>query len=438
MADSESKHFLQQSWHIFLAILVMGALTPWLIGPSPPKTVTIATGRADGAYYKFAQKYGDLLAEHDIKLVIQETQGSVENLRLLADDEGDVSLAFVQGGVELPDTRDKLETLGSLYLEPALLFYRGEKVERLTELAGKRISVGGEGSGARALAATLLRDNGLSDEQFNELGGQSAADALIAGETDAALFVTAPSSPLVAQLLDTEGVHLMDFTRAAAYRARHPYLSVIELSEGLVSLEKNAPNKPHTALAPAANLVARRGLHSALVPLLLNAASEIHRQGDLLAEPDEFPSGKLADYPLSKSARQYYQSGPSFLYKYLPFHFAARVDQLKLLAIPLLTLLFPLVKLFPPIYRWRIRLRIYRWYVILREIDQKLKQTSSGEADFSEEIERLKKLELEVTEVSVPLSYMEEFYNMRLHVAFVADLLEERHREGGKGELPAI
>jgi hypothetical protein len=49
------------------------------------------------------------------------------------------------------------------------------------------------------------------------------------------------------------------------------------------------------------------------------------------------------------------------LQKYLPFWIASVVDRGKILLLPALTLLLPLFRVAPPLYRWRIRSRIYRW-----------------------------------------------------------------------------
>jgi hypothetical protein len=107
---------------------------------------------------------------------------------------------------------------------------------------------------------------------------------------------------------------------------------------------------------------------------------------------------------------------------------AVRLDQVKLLALPLFTLLLPLLKVAPPVYRWRIRSKIYRWYRVLRKIDEKLKQ-AGPDTDFAPDIARLRELDDELTDVSVPLSYMEEAYNLRLHVAYLLDKLAAKQAE---------
>ncbi|REJ97471.1 MAG: C4-dicarboxylate ABC transporter substrate-binding protein [Planctomycetota bacterium] len=419
---------------VVLVLLLTIAAAPWLISPKVPSRVVIATGRPDGAYFAFATRYQEILARDGIELVIRETAGSIENRALLESDDSGVTLAFIQGGTIADAADANLVSLASLYHEPIWVFYRGEEpVTRLTELSGERIAVGPEGSGTRAVAETLLWQNGVEDEseqsaKLLNLTGREAADALRAGRIDAAFFVVSPESPLILELLEDESVRLMNFSRAAAYERRFSFLDRVVLHQGMVDFERDLPARDVSLIAPTANLVARSDIHPALIPLMLSAAEKVHEGGGLLEEPGEFPSALHVDAPLHADAARYLKSGPSILFKYLPFSVAATLDRMKLMLLPFCTLLFPLIKAAPPVYRWRIRYRIYRWYHVLREIDQKLKNADPA-ADFSDDIERLKTLESELTEVSVPLSYMEEFYNLHLHIAFVRGRLEERRKQ---------
>ncbi|MCA9267233.1 MAG: C4-dicarboxylate ABC transporter substrate-binding protein, partial [Planctomycetales bacterium] len=216
---------------------------------------------------------------------------------------------------------------------------------------------------------------------------------------------------------------------------RFPYLTPVTLGEGLLDLDRNLPDHQVTLVAPTACLVARGDLHPALTPLLLEAAAEVHAGGGYLEEPGEFPSPHRVDFPIGAEARRYFSRGPSLLYRYLPFRAAAWIDRVKLMLLPLITLLLPLAKAAPPVYRWRIRSKIYRWYRVLRDIDQKLKD-SSEPIDAAAEVARLKTLDRELAEVSVPLSYMEEFYNLRLHIRYVQERLE-RHDSAGRASRRA-
>jgi len=424
MAKSAKAQWLKVYSPVIGLIILALALAPWLVGPACPKHVVIATGNPEGAYYAFAERYREILERDGITLEVRSTAGSIENAELLRAADSGVSLAIMQGGTAPDDLENQVESLASLYREPVWAFHRADQpIERLTDLEGKRIALGTEGSGTRAVALDLLKQNGvLAEGQIHSaaaaLGGRRAAAALKSGEIDAAFFVISPKSPIIRELLEFPEVELISFRRAAAYQNSYPFLSNVVLAEGSLDLKANLPRTDTMLLAPTANLVARSDLHPALVPLLLKAAIEVHQAGGLFEETGEFPSASHVEFPLNKHASRYLKSGPKMLYRYLPFSVAAWVDQVKLVLLPLCTLLLPFFKVAPPIYRWRIRSKIYRWYHVLREIDQK--RWKEGEsADLTDDIAKLRRLDDELAQVSVPLSYMEEFYNLRLHAAFV-------------------
>ncbi len=430
-------------WGPALLVTVCAILaTPWLLGPRCPKHVVIATGGQDGAYFAFANRYRQILAKEGITLELRTTAGSVENSRLLRDGESDVSLALIQGGITSNDETNDFESLASLYLEPVWVFCRSnEPIDDLEQLRDKRISIGPEGSGTHAIALKLLGDNKLAPESdsaddtiiFDWTTSESVA-GLKSGTIDAAFFVISPESPIVDELIQTDGIQLVSFRRAAAYQRRYPYLSNVTLPEGLINFEQNVPSRDIVLLAPAANLVARADLHHALIPLLMQTVEEVHESGGLLARPEPFPSPTYVDYPLNRDARRHFQSGPTLFYRYLPFWLAAWLDRVKLLLLPMCTLLFPLLKVAPPIYRWRIRSKIYRWYRVLREIDQKLKGAQPGD-DFSQDVVQLRSLETELAEVSVPLSYMAEFYNLHLHILLVQNKIRKHGQQADADDL---
>ena len=92
--------------------------------------------------------------------------------------------------------------------------------------------------------------------------------------------------------------------------------------------------------------------------------------------------------------------------------------------LPLVALVLPLVKLLPPTYRWRMRSRIYRWYERLRAVEQQLDRIA-GEAERAELLAELDHVESDLREVSVPLSYSDELYNLRLHLSLIRDQVRQ-------------
>jgi len=91
----------------------------------------------------------------------------------------------------------------------------------------------------------------------------------------------------------------------------------------------------------------------------------------------------------------------------------------------------PLIRAAPPLVRWRTRRKIYLWYSVLRDIDEKIANGMTG-AQIDAELARLRDIEHQVAFVEVPLSYMEEFYHLRLHLKMVHENLEELQAQQGK------
>ncbi|MDP6523650.1 MAG: TAXI family TRAP transporter solute-binding subunit [Kiritimatiellia bacterium] len=404
-----------------LVLAVVGFVVAYqFAGPPPPKTITMATGSEQGAYYHFGLKYATWLERHNIELRVIKTPGSTENIKLLANDASGVEAAFVQGGTG--DGQAGLLSLGSLYYEPLWVFHRKESPVRfLSDLKGRKIALGSESSGTRAIAARLVKENGVNldaNPATSGLSGMEAVTALKAGKVEAAFFVASPEAPLVKGLLADSDLLLLSMTRAEAYTRRNAFLSPVHVSEGMLDLELNIPSSRVQLISPTANLVIREDLHPALIDLLLQAARSVHGGGGMFERPGEFPAPKQLAFPLSPEAERFYEYGPPFLQRFFPFWIATLVDRLKVLMLPLIVLLIPLLKIVPPTLRWKIRRKIIRWYREIQALDVALNEESAGSRleEFASEIDRI---EREVTRVHVPLGYADQLYNLRLHIGLV-------------------
>jgi len=411
---------------ISVAVLVAGFVFAYqFVEPAPPREITIATGGPNGAYYAYAKRYQSILARQGITLNVVESAGSIENISLLESGQADV--AFVQGGTGDAAANPELLSLGSLYFEPLWVFVRADlNVAKLSDLSGLNIAAGAKGSGTWAVAQQLLDINQVSTDapEIAHLSSTEAVRALMSGGVDAAFFVTAPTSKVVGELLQQSSLKLLNFERANAYTRQHHYLSAVTLHQGVISLGDNIPATDTTLLAPAATLAVRETLHPALQTLIVQAASEIHGGGGVFEDPGQFPSTHYLDYPLSDDAKRYLENGPSFLERYLPFWAAVLADRLKVMLIPLITLMIPLAKILPPAYRWRIRSRIYRWYKDLIRIEHAM-QAAPKDAERQALLDELSSMAEDVRDLHVPLSYTDEVYNLRLHIEMVMRTLDK-------------
>ncbi len=416
--DKEFKQALKLYGPIAVLVLIGFVVAYQFIKPAPPDRVRIASGGLQGAYYRYAQAYARELAKEGITLEVVQTAGSVENIRLLR--QGKVDIALVQGGIPDDTPGSALYSLGSLYYEPLWWFARRDlTLEDLRALRGLSVGTGGEGSGTRALVLRLLVENGIDESNTGlvAVSSREAAQRLRRGELDAAFFVTSPASPLIRELLRAPEVRLISFRRAEAYARRHRFLTGVPLPEGVADLRENLPPQEVQLLAPAANLVVSEETHPAINDLLLQVIERVHREGDWFAGYGEFPRPDLLAWPLAPEARRYYEHGPPFLQRYLPFWAASLIDRLKVMLLPLILMLLPLFKAIPPLVDWRMASKIYRWYDDLAQVDDALAEASpeGREAALAE----LKRIEDEVRQIEVPLSYARRLYHLRQHIDLV-------------------
>ncbi|HEY0093119.1 MAG TPA: TAXI family TRAP transporter solute-binding subunit, partial [Archangium sp.] len=344
---------------------------------------------------------------------------------VLATAQADV--AFVQSGASTGEKAPGIVSLGSLSYVPLWVFYRGEPIDDVLALKGKRIAIGASESGTHALALTLLSVNGVekAPTELLPLERDAAIEQLKKGQVDAVFLVSPAEAPAIQKLAAEPGVRLLSFARAEAYARRYPYLSRLVLPRGVFNLAGDIPERDVVLLAPTANLVARDTLHPALAYLLMRTASEIHGSSGLLDRSGEFPAALETGFPLSGEARRYYEAGIPLLQRYLPFWAANLVDRLWVMLVPIIAVVVPLGRAVPALYLWRVRSRIFRWYARLKEIELQLEE-NPGQEMLEDMMKRLEEAERAVNRIPVPLAYAENVYYFREHVDVVRRRLVRR------------
>ncbi|MEA3085749.1 MAG: hypothetical protein QOC89_3446 [Paraburkholderia sp.] len=418
--------------YVIVAALVVAMVTliVWVVDPAPPKTITISAGPHDSSFLVAADQYKKILARNGIALKVLESDGSVENLHRLLDPKQHVDLALVQGGVADGLDTSSLMSLGSVFYIPVVVFYRGTGLSKLSELEGKRIAIGREGSGTRLLSLKLLDANGIEpggDTVLVPSDGLQAATKLVAGEVDAAILNgDSATRGLMLRLLKVPGISVMNFDEASAYTRLFPYLDELDLPPGVLDLKRRIPPETIHLISPTVELVARTSLHPAISDLLIEAAQEVHGMPGLLQRAGEFPSPVAHEYQISEDAQRYYKTGKSFLYRALPFWLASIGDRTLVLLLPVAVLLFPAMRLIPALYRWRVRSRIYRYYGALIAIERGALADSTDE-ERKRLVAELDQIEASLDRLRMPLAYADAFYVLREHVGFVRSRLAAAH-----------
>jgi TRAP transporter TAXI family solute receptor len=408
---------------IFL-IAALCALAYFIVDPAPPRHVTLATGQENSAYEEFGKKYAAALAKDGIKVTMKRSLGSQENLQLL--NEGKVDVAFVQSGStnEAEAHRKGLVSLGSLFSEPVWLFMREPvAVTELSHLKGLKINLGPEGTGIPKLFRQVLSLNGVepADLTIGALENTPATVELLEGRIDGLVFSSGPDALLVQMLLQTPGIKLFNFDQAEAYSRRLPFLSHVVLPRGIVDLGRDLPPQDYHLIAPTATLVARANLHPALLELFVQAAADIHSGAGWFQQHGQFPSARYTEIPVAREAAKFYKDGPPLLQRYMPFWVANLFDRLWVVVVALAALLIPFTKVVPPLYVWRIKSRVYRWYGQLRSVEQALDEAEGDNRGrvCGELLKRLDDIEERVNRMSIPLAFADSLYGLRSHINFV-------------------
>ncbi len=190
---------------VFIAAL-LGAWTAWgCTAGDRPEFLALATGGTGGVYYLIGGSIAEVWSRDlpDRISVAEVTGGSVENLSLLLG--GQVAVAFSMGtnareayigsGNFDGRTPGGVRALVALYpnvLQLATL--EGSGVETLSDLLGRRVSVGAPGSGTEVAARTLLGANGIDYDDFEpqRLNFNETANAIRDGTVDAGFWSAGP------------------------------------------------------------------------------------------------------------------------------------------------------------------------------------------------------------------------------------------------------
>lgn len=437
---------------VLLFAFALLALTYWWLDPQPPRTVTLATGPAGSAYAEFGQRYAQALAKDGIHVRLLESDGPGANLQALR--EGRADVAFVRGGSdsgpesdldEDEDPNEGITSLGALFYEPLWIFYRpaalagapassaqahgstngkahavppdaaAPVLRSLKALQGLRINLDAPGSGVPELMRRLLLANGLGPMSFiaSELPPAAAAEALMAGQVDALVLMSAPEAPTVQRLLQQPGIALAEVPQADALSRRFPFLQTVTLPRGMVDLARDLPPEDIGMLAATTALLTREDTHPALRQLFAQAAQQIHGGAGWFNGVRDFPNTRTSELPVSPEGDRAINGTPPIWQRYLPFWASNLLERMWLVIGGLIVLLLPLSRVVPPLYTYRVRQRVFRWYARLRAVEARMED---GDANVSELLNELDELDRVASQITVPLAHADELYALRSNI----------------------
>ncbi|HZI48294.1 MAG TPA: TAXI family TRAP transporter solute-binding subunit [Pyrinomonadaceae bacterium] len=420
-------------WQIFKASTVVGivgmaSLALIYFIPAPPSKVVMATAFKGASFEYYGRQYREIFARSHVELELRETAGAVENLKLLQDPKADVQIAFVTGGLSDSKHAPGVLSLGTVYDQPFWIFCpANEQLDQLSQLKGKRIAVGPEGSATRHMAEQVLGKGGVNSEtaSFLPFAGEAADKALKNGQVDAVWIIGVPEATAVQSFLRNPSVRPMSFPLAEAFTRIFPDLTRMTLPQGTIDIERMIPANDVQLIGTKSKVLVRSDLHPEIVQLLLQTMKEVHSGADLFHRSGEYPNGSDSEYAVAPTAIDFYKNGPSFMQRHLPLWLSIHAQRAIALLVTGIAIGLPLLHFLPQSYNWMIRRRLFYWYAELRTLEASFESITSHKhlIDKQAEIERI---EAALSKIHFPLTFSDQVYNLRHHIDLVRRKIASR------------
>jgi len=414
-------------WYLMVGILIAAILITYFTISTLPNSLKIAAGQPGSYFYETAEIYKEKLAKQGVVLEIIQSKGAAENLTLLS--EGKVDLALAHGGLTTKKESPDLVSLGSISYEPLWVFQRkGTKViTDLSQLKGMKVATGVEGTGVEVIAKSLFTAEGVNkgNTTILHMSMKEAADRLIKGDIDAAVFMDPPENEKIREFFSSSAINEASLQDSEALRRRFRYLHVIKIPPSGIDLALEQPHSELLTIAPTAYLAANENLDPALQYLLLSVMDAVHHTPTLISDEDEFPSDKDVDLTLSKDAEIYYKKGKPFLQQYLPFQLASIIERLIKFLLPLLLLAYPIIAYTPTVYNWHYRNKLTKRYDTLVEIERQLDNNHSNKSGAEFEA-MLADVEKKLNHDKIPSNFTNEVFILREHIELMQRKIQRK------------
>ncbi|MBK5458724.1 TAXI family TRAP transporter solute-binding subunit [Peribacillus sp. TH16] len=283
------------------------------------QNLSLLTGGTGGTYYPLGGQIGNIISDNTKANITPQTSGaSAENMETLRVGEAEIAFsqtdigAYAIEGKEMFEGKpiDNIQAISSLYPETVQLVTTAKSgIKSVSDLKGKKVSVGAPGSGAYINAMQILEIHGLSDKDIKaqNLSFDESTDGIQAGNIDAA-FITAgtPTGAVEALSVQNDIVIIpMEDDKVQALVDKYPYYAEDTIPSGTYKIKSDIKT-----VAVKAMLVVSKDLDEELVYEMTRAIYEntdkiTHAKGKFIT-PETALEG-LGDMELHPGAAKYFK-----------------------------------------------------------------------------------------------------------------------------------
>lgn len=293
-------------------IILAGVYAYQKIRPRLPQKLIIKTASLGGVYHQIAEDgLKPYFEQRGVEVVVESTNGSLENLEDL--ENGEADLVFFQSGSG--GESQHARAVSALFTEYTLFIVpKNSKIQSVKDLHGKRVDVGAPGSGSEIISWLILEHNGITrnDIKPHLLRFREMVEAFEKDLIDAAFATEGLNSVIIRELLRTGKYRLLPVEGAKAIQELNMAVAPVTIAAGMFG-HNTIPLVDLPTLGLKSLLLYRDdaplGLVLALDDLIFN--SNFTRDLGLreLAENEDFSTHNV-EFPLHKWAPQRWKRIP--------------------------------------------------------------------------------------------------------------------------------
>ena len=230
-----------------------------------------ATGGTSGTYYPLGASIATIVNNENkdlgFNITVNSTGASKENISLVS--KGEAEYAIVQNdvanyaytGTELFDEKvGGFSTVASIYPEVVQVVAAADSgINSISDLKGKKVSIGDAGSGVEANAIQILNAYGLTvdDIQVNRLSFKESGNSFKDGVIDAFFVTAGVPNTAITELAVTRKLKLINIDGAEADKLinQYPFYSSIIVPKDVYNTEEDT-----TTVAVRAIIICREDM----------------------------------------------------------------------------------------------------------------------------------------------------------------------------------
>ena len=351
--------------------------------------IYIEAGPKGGFFDTSANVLKKRLKDFNINAEVINREDTVKIVDDINDNNKNIHVGFVAQDLKNVQFKN-VEALGSLILEPLFIFYRKDlELNSLADFKGLKVGIGPENSGTRLLAETILNLYGVNDQNttFIDQTHSIHFDMMEKGELDVGFFLLPANNQFVFKLGTNPNLKIFSLKNSKAISRRFDYLYPEIVQAGGFDLRNNTPKEDIQVVSLPVDLVAKKNLDPSIVVAISLILKEEFKEPNIISDASSFPSMEyIKNLEVNKRAKEIIEmpfGSLPFLYKYLPFKFAAFIDKfgVNLSYIFTIVIIFRYIG-FPTPYKYYQKLMAHIYFKKIENIYNKSLNSKLSEQDI--------------------------------------------------------